>query len=118
MFVNQLVCLIRHRKLTVILVTIGESESDNVVSRLGDVELEAVGRLHGRVAENHRSWDLVQLHRHITDVLREGHREVMAIDGGLDGVAFGDALNRPSFDTNRARLFYNLSSVISTAPCW
>ena len=88
-FVNDKNSLIGYRKFTVILVSVGEGEGDDVVSRLGDVELETIGRFHRRIAENHRSRDLVQLHRHFTDVLREGYRKVVAVDGGLDGGAFG-----------------------------
>ena len=32
-------------------------------------------------------------HSHLAEVLEEGHHEEMAVDGGLDGGAFGNALH-------------------------
>ena len=41
---NQKAALICYRKLTIILISIGEGEGDDVVSALGNVGLIAIGR--------------------------------------------------------------------------
>lgn len=91
--------LIRYRKLTIILVSIGEGESDDVIPGLVEIKPEAIGR-YRLEAEDHRARNLVQFHRHCADVLREGHHKVMTINGGLDGVAFWDACDMSFFYLN------------------
>ncbi len=38
----MILTLIRHRKLTVILVPVGKGEGDDVVARVGDVDLQVI----------------------------------------------------------------------------
>lgn len=84
--------LIRHRKLSIVFIAIGKREVDDVVPRVGDVELQAVGRGDGQrfhIAPRCRC----DFDGHLTEVLREGDREIVAVDGGLDGGTFGDTLH-------------------------
>ena len=40
----MILTLIRHRKLTIVLIPVGKGEGDDVIARVGDVDLQAVRR--------------------------------------------------------------------------
>ena len=71
--------LIRYRKLSVILIPIGEGEVDNVITRKRDIELEPVGREAGiklYIAARGRG----DLHYHFAEVLGEDDSKYQAVD--------------------------------------
>lgn len=70
--------LIRYRKLSVILIPIGEGEVDNVITRKRDIELEPVGREAGiklYIAARGRG----DFHGHFAKVLGEDNCEHVAV---------------------------------------
>ena len=93
---------IRHRKLAIILVSVGELERDDVVASVGNVKDYAVGRISGHagygIARNR-----CNINNHLSEVFGENHGERVTVDGGLDGGAFGDALH--------VRFFYLYSAI-------
>ncbi len=84
--------LFRHRKLTEIFISVGELERDDVVAGVGNVKDYAVGRISGHagngIARNRRN-----INSHLSEVFGENHGERVTVDGGLDGGAFGSALD-------------------------
>ena len=88
--------LIRHRKLPIVFISVGEGDGEDVVARGGDVELRAVGRGE-RLAVDRGSRVGFHFHGHRADVLGEDNAERVAADGGLDGVAAGGAIDIPFF---------------------
>ena len=38
----MILTLIRHRKLTIVLIPVGKGEGDDVIARVGDVDLQAI----------------------------------------------------------------------------
>ena len=93
--------LIRHGKLPVVLIPVGEGDGEDVVARGGNVELHAVGRGE-RLAVDQGSRGGFHLHGHRADVLGEDDAEHVAADGGLDGVATRNTLNGTYFNINMA----------------
>ena len=81
MFVVVLIC---HRKLTIVLIPIGKGKGDDVISSVGDVDLDARGR-DGRGAINWATCRRGYFNGNLAKVLGEDHCEIMSIDGGLDG---------------------------------
>ena len=73
-FVSRIKCLflICYRKLTVILVPVGKGEGDNVIPRIGNVDLQAVGCLDGSVI-NGGPCSRGNLHGHLAKVFGEHH---------------------------------------------
>lgn len=107
--------LIRHRKLTIILISVGEGEGDDVVPSEGQVGLQAVGRLDPKGF--HRTARFLEdFDGHLADVLGEHYRECVPIDGSFDGVAFGGILNMVFFYSNMTIAISRLGGV-SAAPC-
>ncbi len=60
--------LIRHRKLPIVFVSVGEGDGEDVVARGGNVELRAVGRCKG-LAVDRSSRVGFHIHGHMADVL-------------------------------------------------
>ena len=80
--------LIGYGELPVILVAVGKGESDDVIARGHDEELESVRR--GKRHEVHvRSRSRGDFNGHLTEVLGEDNGQGVAIDGCLDGGSFG-----------------------------
>ena len=97
--------LIRHRELTVVLVPVGESEGDDIVARVGDVELDAVG-CRGRGAVDQGPCGRGDRYGDLAEVLDEGHREVVAINGSLDGGTFWGFMRIPFLNQNMAEAIH------------
>ena len=97
----MLLDLFRHRKLAIILVTVGELERDDVVAGVGNVKDYAVGRI-GRHAGNGIARNRRNFNSHLSEVFGENHGERVTVDGGLDGGAFGSALENAFFNLNMA----------------
>ena len=93
--------LIRHLELAVILVAVGQGEVDDVAARVGDVEVHAVGGGDG-CGVNFVAVGGGYLNRHLAKVLQEDNGKDVTVDGGLDGVAFGDTLYSSLFYTDMA----------------
>ena len=106
--------LIRHRKLPIILVSVGESDGEDIIARSGDVELRAVGRGE-RLAVDRGSRVGFHFHGHRADVLGEDNAERVAADGGLDGVATGGALDCLFLNINVAITIYQ-TCTFNTVP--
>ncbi len=64
--------LICHRKLTVILIPVGEREGDDVIPGMGYVEIHAIGRLGGK-AVHRRSRGRGHFDGNLAEVLGEEH---------------------------------------------
>jgi len=115
--VDNRLFLLRHRELTVVFIPVGEGEGDDVVARIGDVVLDAVG------GEQRRAVDQSPRVRgdgngDLAEVLGEGHHKVVAVDGGLDGGTFGGTLYSSLFNGNVPDAINNINdSAIGTAPC-
>ena len=90
---------IRHLELSVIDVSVGEGEGDNVTARVGDVENHAVGRVNGR-GLHLAAGSVRNLHADLPEVVQEHDRKVMAVDGSLDGGSAGAAVDTPHFNNN------------------
>ena len=110
----MLLDLFRHRKLAIILVTVGELERDDVVAGVGNVKDYAVWRI-GRHAGNGIARNRRNINSHLSEVFGENHGERVAVDGGLDGGAFGDTLNVGLFNENDANTIHFIRA-ISTMP--
>ena len=82
---------IRHRKLPIVFVSVGEGDGEDVVARGGNVELRAVGRCK-RLTVDRSPRVGGDLHSHMADVLCEDNGERVAVDGGFHGVAARGAL--------------------------
>ena len=70
--VLKLNCSIRHRKLTIILIPVGEREGDKVIPGMGYVEIHAIGRLGGK-AVHRRSRGRGHFNGNLAEVLGEDH---------------------------------------------
>lgn len=112
--VDNRLFLIRHRELAIILVLVGESEGDDIVARVGDVELDAVG-CRGRGAVDQGPCGRGDRYGDLTEILGEGHREVVAVNGSLDGGTFGGSLNIGMFNLNVAEAIHHVCA-FGTAP--
>ncbi len=107
--------LIRHRKLPIILIPVGEGDGEDVVARGGNVELRAVGRGE-RLAVDRGSRVGGDLHGHMADVLGEDDAERVAADGGLDGQISRGILSFCHFYGNIAITVVNICADRAT-PC-
>ena len=92
LFFQWLIILIRHLELPVVLVAVGEGEGNNITTRIGDVEVHAVGGGEGVVVhrDTRRGGDV---DGHFAEVLGEDNGKHVTGDGGLNGGFFGLALN-------------------------
>lgn len=88
--------LICYRKLTSIHIPIRERKCDNVIPCIGDVELDAI-RGNAGISLNITARGSSDLNVHLTEVFGENNGEIVAVDGGLDGVAFRHTLNVCNF---------------------
>ena len=109
--------LIRHRELAIIPVPVGEGEGDDVVARVGDVELDAVGR-RGRGAVNQGPCGRGDRYVDQTEVLGEGHREVVAINGSLDGGAARSSMHIGFINLNMAVAIRQVGASGIAPCCW
>ena len=73
--------LIHYRKLTVIFISVGELERDDVVASGGNVKDYAVGRI-GRHAGNGIARNRRNFNSHLSEVLGENHGERVTVDRG------------------------------------
>ena len=78
--------LVRHFKLSVVLIAVPEGDGDDVVARVGDVGDVAVGSPDVAVIDR-ATRSSGDLDLNIAEILKEGHREGVAVDGGIDGRA-------------------------------
>ena len=88
--------LIVYLKLTIVFVTIGQGESYDVASGVGDVEDYAVGRWGGLVLRVTAKGSFY-LDLDLAKVLQEDHSKGVAINGGLNGKAFVWCTDRSVF---------------------
>ena len=109
--------LVCYGKFPVILVAVGEGEGDNVVARKRDVELQTIGR-EARVGLHIAASGGSDFHGHLAEVLGEDHGEGVAVDGGLDGVAFWNALIVTFFNNDMAIAVQSADVIGSTPCCW
>lgn len=74
-----MVSLIRYGKLTIILITVGKGEGNDVVANVGNVKDYAVWRISRHsgngIARNRRNFN-----SHLSEVFCENHSENMAVD--------------------------------------
>ena len=103
--------LIRHRKLPIVFVSVGEGDGEDIIARS---ELRAVGRGE-RLAVDRGSRVGFHFHGHRADVLGEDNAERVAADGGLDGVAAGGALDCLFLNINVAITIYQ-TCTFNTVP--
>ena len=84
--------LIRHLELAVVFVAVFEGDGDQVAARVIDIGDVAVGgpdvAVTYRAARGGGDVDL-----DVPEVLKERHREGVAVDGGQDGVGFWGMMN-------------------------
>ena len=73
-----MLCLVCNSKFAVILIPVGKGEVDDVVSRVGDVELEAVGR-EARFGLHIAASGRCDFHDHLAEVLGEDHDKSVAV---------------------------------------
>ena len=64
--------LIRYRKLTIVLVSIGKREGDDIIPNMGYVGLQAIGR-RGPIALYEGTRGSGDFHGHFTEVFGEDH---------------------------------------------
>ena len=97
-------------------VTIGQGESYDVASGVGDVEDYAVGRWGGLVLRVTAKGSFY-LDLDLAKVLQEDHSKGVAIDGSLDGGAFGSALDMRNFNNDIGWVSQKTNTSHATSRC-
>ncbi len=79
--------LICHRKLAIVLIAIGKGKSDDVISCIRDVDLDARGR-DGRGAINWATCGRGYFNGNLAEVFCEHNNEVVAVKSRDNAAAF------------------------------
>ena len=93
---------IRHLELAVIDIAVGQGEGDDITPRAGDVNDHAVGR-GSRLGLHLAATCQRNLNRHLAEVFKKDDGKRVAVNGGINGRCFGDALGLGYFNNNGAK---------------